>query len=65
MPRLAITMGVGTIWNRVAACFWHLARKAMAVRDTVEKAITSQVTASAYNTVVIGIFDEGRKLLAA
>lgn len=68
VPRLAITMGVGTILESRRCLLLAFGEgKAMAIRDTVEGPITSQVTASALqlHREVIGIFDEGAaKLLA-
>jgi glucosamine-6-phosphate deaminase len=61
VPRLAITMGVGTILESRRCLFLAFgANKAQAVRDTVEGPITAQVTASALqlHQEVIGIFDE-------
>jgi len=61
VPRLAITMGVGTILeSRRCLLLAFGAHKALAVRDTVEGPVTAQVTASALqlHREVIGIFDE-------
>jgi glucosamine-6-phosphate deaminase len=61
VPRLAVTMGVGTILeSRRCLLLAFGAHKAIAVRDTVEGPITAQVTASALqlHQEVIGIFDE-------
>jgi glucosamine-6-phosphate deaminase len=61
VPRLAVTMGVGTILESRRCLFLAFgANKAQAVRDTVEGPITAQVTASALqlHREVIGIFDE-------
>jgi glucosamine-6-phosphate deaminase len=61
VPRLAITMGVGTILESRRCLFLAFgASKAQAVRDTVEGPITAQVTASALqlHQEVIGVFDE-------
>jgi glucosamine-6-phosphate deaminase len=61
VPRLAVTMGVGTILeSRRCLLLAFGANKAQAVRDTVEGPITAQVTASALqlHREVIGIFDE-------
>lgn len=61
VPRLAITMGVGTILeSRRCLLLAFGSSKALAVRDTVEGPLTAQVTASALqlHREVIGIFDE-------
>ena len=61
VPRLAVTMGVGTILASRRCLFLAFGpRKAIAVRDTVEGPITAQVTASALqlHREVIGVFDE-------
>jgi glucosamine-6-phosphate deaminase len=61
VPRLAVTMGVGTILESKRCLFLAFGpHKALAVRDTVEGPITAQVTASALqlHREVIGIFDE-------
>jgi glucosamine-6-phosphate deaminase len=61
VPRLAVTMGVGTILeSRRCLLLAFGAQKAVAIRDTVEGPITAQVTASALqlHREVIGIFDE-------
>lgn len=61
VPRLAITMGIGTILESRRCLFLAFgAHKALAVRDTVEGPITAQVTASALqlHREVIGLFDE-------
>lgn len=61
VPRLAVTMGVGTILESRRCLFLAFGPpKAIAVRDTVEGPITAQVTASALqlHREVIGIFDE-------
>jgi len=61
VPRLAITMGVGTILeSRRCLLLAYGAHKAVAVRDTVEGPVTAQVTASALqlHREVVGIFDE-------
>jgi glucosamine-6-phosphate deaminase len=61
VPRLAVTMGVGTILeSRRCVLLAFGPHKAAAVRDTVEGAVTAQVTASALqlHREVIGIFDE-------
>ena len=61
VPRLAITMGIGTILESRRCLFLAFGpHKAAAVRDTVEGPITAQVTASALqlHREVIGLFDE-------
>jgi glucosamine-6-phosphate deaminase len=61
VPRLAVTMGVGTILeSRRCLLLAFGSHKAAAVRATVEGPITAQVTASALqlHREVIGIFDE-------
>lgn len=61
VPRLAVTMGVGTILeSRRCVLLAFGAHKAEAVRATVEGPITAQITASALqlHREVIGIFDE-------
>jgi glucosamine-6-phosphate deaminase len=61
VPRLAVTMGVGTILeSRRCVLLAFGPHKAAAVRDTVEGPVTAQVTASALqlHREVIGIFDE-------
>jgi glucosamine-6-phosphate deaminase len=61
VPRLAVTMGVGTILeSRRCLLLAFGPHKAIAVRDTVEGPVTAQVTASALqlHREVIGIFDE-------
>ncbi len=61
VPRLAVTMGVGTILeSRKCILLAFGEHKAAAVRDTVEGPVTAQVTASALqlHREVIGIFDE-------
>jgi glucosamine-6-phosphate deaminase len=61
VPRLAVTMGVGTILeSRRCLLLAFGGHKAAAVRDTVEGPITAQVTASALqlHREVIGVFDE-------
>lgn len=61
VPRLAITMGIGTILESrkclLLACGEH---KAKAIRDTVEGPVTAQVTASALqlHREVVAIVDE-------
>jgi glucosamine-6-phosphate deaminase len=61
VPRLAVTMGVGTILeSRRCLLLAFGAHKAIAVRDTVEGPITAQVTASALqlHREVLCVFDE-------
>jgi glucosamine-6-phosphate deaminase len=61
VPRLAVTMGVGTILeSRRCILLAFGPNKAAAVRDTVEGPVTAQVTASALqlHREVVGIFDE-------
>jgi glucosamine-6-phosphate deaminase len=61
VPRLAVTIGVGTILeSRRCLLLAFGPHKAAAVRDTVEGPITAQVTASALqlHREVIGLFDE-------
>ena len=61
VPRLAITMGVGTILeSRRCLLLAFGAHKAEAMRATVEGPITAQVTASALqlHREVVGVFDE-------
>ncbi len=61
VPRLAVTMGVGTILESRRCLLLAFGKhKAAAVRDTVEGPVTAQVTASALqlHREVIGIFDE-------
>jgi glucosamine-6-phosphate deaminase len=61
VPRLAVTMGVGTILeSRRCILLAFGPHKAAAVRDTVEGPVTAQVTASALqlHREIIGIFDE-------
>lgn len=67
VPRLAITMGVGTILESrhclLLACGSH---KARAVRDTIEGPVTAQVTASAlqlHREVVAVLDEESARLL--
>jgi glucosamine-6-phosphate deaminase len=61
VPRLAVTMGVGTILESrqclLLACGKH---KAQAIRDTIEGPVTAQVTASAFqlHRDVIAVIDE-------
>jgi glucosamine-6-phosphate deaminase len=68
VPRLAVTMGVGTILeSRRCLLLAFGQHKAAAVRDTVEGPVTAQVTASALqlHREVIGIFDEAAASLLA
>ena len=68
VPRLAVTMGVGTILeSRRCLLLAFGQHKASAVRDTVEGPVTAQVTASALqlHREVIGIFDEAAASLLA
>jgi glucosamine-6-phosphate deaminase len=68
VPRLAVTMGVGTILeSRRCLLLAFGAHKATAVRDTVEGPVTAQITASALqlHREVIAIFDEGAASLLA
>lgn len=61
VPRLAVTMGVGTILeSRRCLLLAFGPNKALAVRDTVEGPITAQVTGSALqlHREVICLFDE-------
>ncbi|ADB17428.1 glucosamine-6-phosphate isomerase [Pirellula staleyi DSM 6068] len=61
VPRLAVTMGVGTILeSRRCLLLAFGPKKAEAVRNTVEGPITAQVTATALqlHREVVGIFDE-------
>jgi glucosamine-6-phosphate deaminase len=61
VPRLAVTMGVGTILeSRRCLLLAFGAHKAIAVRDSVEGSVTAQVTASALqlHREVVGVFDE-------
>ncbi len=68
VPRLAITMGVGTILeSRRCLVLAFGAHKAEAVRATVEGPITAQVTGSALqlHREVVGLFDEPAASLLA
>jgi glucosamine-6-phosphate deaminase len=68
VPRLAVTMGVGTILeSRRCLLLAFGKQKAAAIRDTVEGPVTAQVTASALqlHREVIGIFDEDAASLLA
>ncbi len=61
VPRLAITMGVGTILeSRQCLLLATGESKAKAIRDTIEGPVTAQVTASALqmHRDVIAIVDE-------
>jgi glucosamine-6-phosphate deaminase len=61
VPRLAVTMGVGTILeSRRCLLLAFGAHKAIAIRDTIEGPITAQVTASALqlHREVICVLDE-------
>jgi glucosamine-6-phosphate deaminase len=61
VPRLAVTMGVGTILeSRRCLLLAFGPHKATAIRDTVEGPVTAQVTASALqlHREVICVFDE-------
>lgn len=67
VPRLAITMGVGTILeSRQCLLLAHGASKAGAIRDTIEGPVTAQVTASAlqmHRDVVTIVDAEAGRLL--
>jgi len=67
VPRLAITMGVGTILESKQCLLIALdERKAKAVRDTIEGPITAQVTASAlqlHRDVVVVLDEQAASLL--
>lgn len=67
VPRLAITMGVGTILESKQCLLIALGeRKAKAVRDTIEGPITAQVTASAlqlHRDVVVVLDEQSANLL--
>ena len=68
VPRLAVTMGVGTILESKRCLLLAFgAAKAPAVRDTVEGPLTAQVTASALqlHREVIAVFDEAAAGLLA
>jgi glucosamine-6-phosphate deaminase len=68
VPRLAVTMGVGTILESKRCLLLAFGEhKSAAVRDTVEGPITAQVTASALqlHREVIAIFDEPAASLLA
>jgi glucosamine-6-phosphate deaminase len=68
VPRLAVTMGVGTILeSRCCLLLAVGAGKAVAIRDTIEGPITAQVTASALqlHREVIAILDESAASLLA
>lgn len=68
VPRLAITMGVGTILESRQCLLLACGRnKARAIRDTVEGPITAQVTASAlqlHRDVICIVDEEAAALLA-
>jgi glucosamine-6-phosphate deaminase len=68
VPRLAVTMGVGTILeSRRCLLLANGAGKATAIRDTVEGPITAQVTASAlqlHREVIVVIDEAAAGLLA-
>lgn len=67
VPRLAVTMGVGTILeSRRCLLIANGAGKATAIRDTIEGPITSQVTASAlqlHRDVVVVLDEAAASLL--
>ncbi len=67
VPRLAITMGVGTILESKQCLLLALGeRKAKAIRETIEGPITAQVTASAlqlHRDVVVILDEEAASLL--
>jgi glucosamine-6-phosphate deaminase len=68
VPRLAVTMGVGTILEARCCLLIALGEgKARAIRDALEGPITSQVTASALqlHREVIVVIDEGAASLLA
>jgi glucosamine-6-phosphate deaminase len=68
VPRLAITMGVGTILESRRCVLLALGEgKAQAIRDTIEGPITAQVTASALqlHREVIAVVDESAAGLLA
>jgi glucosamine-6-phosphate deaminase len=68
VPRLAVTMGVGTILeSRCCLLLACGAGKAMAIRDTVEGPITAQVTATAlqlHREVIVVLDEPAASLLA-
>lgn len=67
VPRLAITMGVGTILESKQCLMLAFGkRKAIAIRDTIEGPITAQVTASAlqlHRDVVVILDEEAAAML--
>lgn len=67
VPRLAVTMGVGTILeSRQCLLLASGEHKAKAIRDTVEGPVTAQVTASAlqlHRDVITVVDDEAGRLL--
>jgi glucosamine-6-phosphate deaminase len=68
VPRLAVTMGVGTILESRRCLLLAIGRpKARAVRDAIEGPVTAQVTASALqmHREVIVVADEGAAELLA
>jgi glucosamine-6-phosphate deaminase len=68
VPRMAVTMGVGTILDSRQCLLLALgAHKARAIRDTVEGPVTAQVTASALqlHRDVVVILDEAAASLLA
>lgn len=68
VPRLAITMGVGTILESRCCLLMAIGEsKATAIRDTVEGPITAQVTASAlqlHREVIVVVDEAAANLLA-
>ena len=66
-PRLAITMGVGTILeSRQCLLIATGESKAKAIRDTIEGPVTAQVTASAlqlHREVIAVVDEEAARLL--
>jgi glucosamine-6-phosphate deaminase len=68
VPRMAVTMGVGTILDSRQCLLLALGEhKARAIRDTVEGPVTAQVTASALqlHRDVVVILDEAAASLLA
>lgn len=67
VPRLAITMGVGTILESKQCMLLALGtKKARAIRDTIEGPITAQVTASAlqlHRDVIVVLDEDAASLL--
>jgi glucosamine-6-phosphate deaminase len=67
VPKLAITMGVGTIMeSRLCLLLATGESKAKAIRNTVEGPVTAQVTASAlqlHRDVIVVVDDEAGRLL--